>query len=265
MNARELIPIHQFPLIETKTALRLAAAVSRIPNLISHANAASFFELEAGLIAEKRFKPQHRIFHHRLSDAVCAKGGDFMPRPSRLSEEVVLYQRIRDEYRLSLNNCGTTFARFVSRSGSAFVSSHNVLRARRMFLKSDKKKEIELPLAKYIPVRLAEIGKILSVAPSVSPLMRAIWVYVLFLNLHPLCDGNGRLARILFNCELYHHGAPADAYIPISLVMAGARGGYEIRLRQAEIFGQWDPIINFFACMIEMCSYAGPNEVAKCE
>lgn len=94
--------------------------------------------------------------------------------------------------------------------------------------------------------RLACIaGALAGPRPAIPGLAFACWAYVLLLNAHPFSDGNGRVARVVFNLELARMGMPPRSYLPIFLAMRRSAGGYEIKLREAEIHGRWGGIARF--------------------
>ncbi len=76
-------------------------------------------------------------------------------------------------------------------------------------------------------------------------LFDAALVLCLFVNCHPFTDGNGRVARILFNHTLRRGGMPDDVYVPFYEIAARSRGGYVIALRHAEVRGDWHPIMSW--------------------
>ena len=86
-----------------------------------------------------------------------------------------------------------------------------------------------------------------------SPLIKAIRCMVSILNLHPLHDGNGRIARIVFNYFLRLSGLPKCSYIPIYEFFCFSEGGYEVRLRGAEIYGNWQGFIEYICNILEAC------------
>lgn len=94
--------------------------------------------------------------------------------------------------------------------------------------------------------------------PMMHVLARAAWHHVRLLNAHTLPDGNGRLARAVFNLELGWAGLPQTAYVPLYSIMRIARGGFEVRLREAELLDRWLPITEFLAHAVLAASHASP-------
>ncbi|WP_132146391.1 Fic family protein [Luteibacter rhizovicinus] len=83
-----------------------------------------------------------------------------------------------------------------------------------------------------------------------STVLRATVAMAMITNAHALPNGNGRLSRIIFNHVLFSYTSD-DAYVPLREYAAQARGGFHIRLREAEIHGRWDGFIDFICTMIE--------------
>lgn len=74
------------------------------------------------------------------------------------------------------------------------------------------------------------------------PAFAAIVAYASICNLHPLPDGNGRLARMLYNL-IIRCAFPDAFYLPIYEISALSQMGLIIRLRQADYHGKWLPLI----------------------
>lgn len=93
--------------------------------------------------------------------------------------------------------------------------------------------------------------------------LQAVRALVLVNNAHPFPDGNGRLGRALFNYYLHLSGMCRDCFIPLKWLSVLARGGYEIRLREAELFGRWDGIISYHCSAIAISASLDRLEVAE--
>ena len=86
-------------------------------------------------------------------------------------------------------------------------------------------------------------------------LLRAIGLYVFFLNAHPFADGNGRASRLLLNACLRALGMPASAAVPLRWLIDASLGGYKVKIRRVVLFQEWDALIRFI-CMSVRVTYA---------
>jgi hypothetical protein len=104
---------------------------------------------------------------------------------------------------------------------------------------------IRLPGPEHIPAQLAKLRRLWSDDLGAPALLKATVALALTVNCHPFTDGNGRVARLLFNQWLRQGGMPVDAYFPFAEIARRSRGGYEIALRIVEVQGSWEPFANF--------------------
>ena len=80
---------------------------------------------------------------------------------------------------------------------------------------------------------------------KVPLLLSAICSLPIITNSHLFADGNGRLSRAVFNHILHRVGMSSDVYLPVYELMHASKGGFLIRLRQAEIQNDWEPFVRF--------------------
>lgn len=70
-----------------------------------------------------------------------------------------------------------------------------------------------------------------------------------FVYIHPFCDGNGRMARILTNSLLLHNGIEKIKYLPLSRTINNSLSGYYATLKEAEVIQingkRWIDITSF--------------------
>ncbi|MBD8528036.1 Fic family protein [Pseudomarimonas arenosa] len=133
---------------------------------------------------------------------------------------------------------------------SDVVGAPATIRSGRMFLRSLQQREVEMPSAQCACSSLQSICQMLVDRNSMPGLLQATVVHVGILNAHAFEDGNGRLARMVFNAVLRRAGLAAHCYVPIFEAQSHSRGGYEVRLREAEIFGDWNSLIQYFCNLI---------------
>ena len=84
-------------------------------------------------------------------------------------------------------------------------------------------------------------------AAPVDRFVDAVVELVCLNNYHLFRDGNGRVSRAVFNHRMRGLGLPQGAYLPLKECFWHSRGGYEIRLRIAELEGGWNPLLTYFA------------------
>src|ERR1700710_833916 len=90
-----------------------------------------------------------------------------------------------------------------------------------------------------------------SAAARLHPLLLiGIWV-VVFLEIHPFQDGNGRLSRVLTTLLLLHAGYSYVAYSSLESVIEQSKEGYYLALRRTQgtirtAVPDWEPWLDFF-------------------
>jgi hypothetical protein len=105
------------------------------------------------------------------------------------------------------------------------------------------------PSFELIHTQIAQIHQFLARYIDVQPAFAAIVAYASISNLHPFADGNGRVARMLYNA-LIRSAFPQAFYFPIYEVSALSRMGMVIRLRQADYQASWLPLISLFSNVV---------------
>jgi Fic/DOC family len=93
--------------------------------------------------------------------------------------------------------------------------------------------------------QLELLDRFLETCKEASSAFRAIIAHIMITNCHPFPDGNGRVARAFFNALLDQKGPVGRFYLPLKEIAIFSRGGYIIRVRRAEIHGDWGPIADF--------------------
>jgi hypothetical protein len=82
-------------------------------------------------------------------------------------------------------------------------------------------------------------------------LRRALWLLAITLNAHPVADGNGRLARAIFNGYLIKHKLCPHGALPLGGMIYLSAGNFELAVRRLEIFGDWLPLIEVMTNILQ--------------
>lgn len=76
------------------------------------------------------------------------------------------------------------------------------------------------------------------------PTVAAMTAYAGIIHAHPFTDGNGRVARAMYNNVLLSAGI--RHFVPISLVASLTGGSFVLKIRRALLGGDWDGLQRFF-------------------
>lgn len=88
-----------------------------------------------------------------------------------------------------------------------------------------------------------------------------------FVYIHPFCDGNGRMARILMQSFLQHKGMDKIKYLPLSRTINNCLSGYYTSLKESELVQKngkcWldiTPFLGYMLNVIEECMLVSMKE-----
>lgn len=91
-----------------------------------------------------------------------------------------------------------------------------------------------------------------------------------FVYIHPFCDGNGRMARILTQSFLQQKGLDKIRYLPLSRTINGSLSGYYKMLKESELIQingeRWidiTPFLDYMLNIIEECMVLSIKEDNK--
>ena len=77
-------------------------------------------------------------------------------------------------------------------------------------------------------------------------LLRAALAHYQFETLHPFCDGNGRLGRLIVLLQLLTDGALVQPALTVSAWFLKRRDAYQNHLLATSCTGDWNPWVSFF-------------------
>jgi hypothetical protein len=246
-QSRRPIELSVLPRVDADTSRRMAEAERALAQLpVDLTLAMSRF-----VPSSEGYAPVQRELHHELSEAIERVSPilDTTDRRSPGEQRVLqdMSKRLRGgDLRESV------LALHAQATGAGVALRHGAIVVR----PKGRGALVELPPADIAARQFQRVLDWMATPAVDAPILRASFLYVALLNAHPFEDGNGRLARLLFNHALHQAGMPVDRYLPIFSAMRHSRGGYEIRLRQAEMFGQWDPIVRWFCQVIAITAAA---------
>ena len=105
---------------------------------------------------------------------------------------------------------------------------------------------VRYPSACYIDEGFEDLAEILENLGPHAHVAKAITLLVNFQALHPFADGNGRVARALFNMML-HNSQKSTCYLPIYEVSQLSGGFALLSLRRAQVSNIWGPFVEFLS------------------
>ena len=108
--------------------------------------------------------------------------------------------------------------------------------------------------------RLQNLFEVLMVKEAPSSSFNAILAAVWLTNCHPFVDGNGRTSRILFNMLIQRDLEIPLFYLPIYELALLSRQGFIISVREAEVFGRWHPLYEFYGNAMMIWLHALQNQ-----
>lgn len=146
----------------------------------------------------------------------------------------------------SLFKSGVDFIRALREANAMIAGCSGELRDKEAGLSQNMKGiQILFPPADKIHGQLVFIADFLN--SHDSSVYSAIIALGMILNCHPFSDGNGRVARALYNDLLIRAGA--RCIFPLHRFFGPTHLSFNLCLREAEIYGDWNPFI-FHNCML---------------
>lgn len=149
----------------------------------------------------------------------------------------------RDLSAAYLLNSFEQFIGCIEAASSHFLQTRSEIRAKPVYIAPDANGHF-VEYMDQAAVRPTLLRAFQTLLDEQAPLIyRAAVVYILVAAAHPFRDGNGRLARALFNAILIHGGMDANAYIPLKRISRLSRGGMALHMRRAQLKNDWLPML----------------------
>ena len=111
-------------------------------------------------------------------------------------------------------------------------------------------RHVVFPGVETIAGQMKRLDRLLAADRREPRAFAATVALLLITNCHAFTDGNGRVARVVFNAVLRPSEPAVTHYLPLREIATFARGGYIIRARQAEIHGNWAPLADFMLAAV---------------
>ncbi len=118
---------------------------------------------------------------------------------------------------------------------------------------------VMFPDHRHIPARLSELISLIR-SSSCPIALKAISSQVVLLNLHPFRDGNGRVARVLFNSVFSEFRRAEHLNIPFYHIRNMTPFTFEICVRMIELRGSWKELVTYYSKILESLSAELDNQ-----
>lgn len=140
------------------------------------------------------------------------------------------------------------------RSGMVYVGSHTDI--------------IHTPAApEQIEGMMQELFTFMQSTTDISIWIKSAIVHFYFVYIHPFCDGNGRMARIITQSFLMHNGVEKIQYLPLSRTINEHLSGYYMSLKESETVykngEKWmdiTPFLDYMLTTVEQCMLTSLKE-----
>ncbi|HEL4265473.1 TPA: Fic family protein [Stenotrophomonas maltophilia] len=186
---------------------------------------------------------------HRLSPYIQVFETD--PQTMVLAEQAE--ERVYRQWRTSLNRTLQIedFMNFVATA----TQGDGALRTTPVWISSqDGNEHVAMVSATEASDRLRTLVDWLNDGTLGEGTLRAVRALAMINNAHAFNDANGRLGRAVFNLCLHDHGMRETCFVPLSTFAVLSHGGYEIRLREAELLNEWEGLLSYHCDVISLYS-----------
>jgi hypothetical protein len=206
---------------------------------------------------------------HELSERAMSRSASTRFHAGRTVTEQKVAARIapRLASALACSNAAQ-FVAEVESIGRCFSEEQHGFRDHAVFLRTDAHGgKVQFPAARHIKPQLQKLHKHIRAHLCEHPLFVALIAMVAVLNCHPFRDGNGRCGRVMFNVLLQISRCQSEGYVPLYELFWRSGCGWEIRVRYAEITGEWAPLCEFIYDLVHLSHALTrlPDEMMACE
>jgi hypothetical protein len=110
------------------------------------------------------------------------------------------------------------------------------------------------PPPHYLRQGLHNLDEFLSTKEGIPPCVQAAMALAQLQLIHPFCNGNGRMGRILAILTLVHRGLARAALLPFEAYLRPRRGNYLRRIALLPCTGDWESWIGFITAALRGCA-----------
>ncbi|CAD0305657.1 hypothetical protein NCPPB940_06540 [Xanthomonas hortorum pv. taraxaci] len=173
-----------------------------------------------------------------------------------MAKAETLEMQIYQQWRRSLR--GPLVMADVQRFVALCTSRDGDLRTAPVWIRAyDGRTQLAMVSAELASARWPDLLRQLAAGGLGNGMRAAVQLLALANNAHAFADGNGRLGRALFNFCLHRAGLRDGCYVPLKMLTVLSRGGYELRLREAELYGRWDGLYAYHSAAIKLYLWLG--------
>ncbi len=183
------------------------------------------------------------VFKHPLSEKFVSTHG-LAKSPNRTALEVAVLEQFELLASPDWLTNDTSFVETVIAVNAALVGDTSGLHHGQAVFRTDEN-IVVFPKYDHPEIELTMLRRFFT--GHDNAVFRASIFFAHLTNRHLFHDGNGRTARLFFNAHLLHHGLTPQVYVPLSEISERSKGGFQLWLREGEIFGQWDGWLRLIA------------------
>lgn len=195
--------------------------------------------------------------HHELSFAMAPGQFSRSGWSSHTRQEAQIPIALSDHMRLALarDDCPLFLKTFARANGEA-THGTGMFRSGGSGTQGEDGSMVLFPSVQRVQPRLAALQAFLSQS-ELPAFAKAVVAYCAVCNIHPFEDGNGRVARWLFSCVAQVNISERFKFLPIYEYFQRSHGAFLIRLRLAELRGDWNSLAGYLAHIV--------NTMAACK